>query len=187
MTEPTKRPAPKAKVKATATTPPQETLDAVVEALTASTLATTTLIETTERLTTTLEQTDQTNRDTRRWRRIASVVGVVAIGAVFALVFQWREESRDRDARQAEEIRQAEVEAEARSLGACRIRNESQHHTRTQIGALIDAVDSLGVSQLTPLVTALRESQAGAPADRDCDGDGVVTTADYPPVPVASR
>lgn len=184
-----KAPAKRAprKTPAKATPPPvvlpEIGLADVVEALNRST-------DGTNRLVTTLETTEKSNRDSAVWRKRASALGAVAILSLGALIIQTRTDASARSNAAAEALARDKAQdardaavAEENRLNTCRNRNAGQRYSRDVDLAQNNVVRELGAPEAAATLDAV---VLAAPADSDCDRDGSLTTADYPPEPVAT-
>lgn len=163
---------------------------AMLSALAASTEALSTVTVAVDRMTTALEATDASNQDTAAWRARAeealsnsakaqrntrrALVGVVlAVAVAIGTVAYYQDREDDR--------------AAAVRLDGCRERNDTQRGFRSLFSVTFDTLEvQLGVSDdvLAPLRANV---DTFAEKDRDCDGDGMLTTADYPPEAVDPR
>lgn len=168
-------PAKRAKKTDDLVTPEGPTNRQLYEALTESTKGVTELVSV-------LKETEASNKDSADWRKKAEAahqrtrlaVLVVAILLVLVviggLIFQSRDSDREN---------RADARDEAIRIDGCRNRNAGTRFTREQFAGAYDGLDP---KRESPYINTLRQKLDEAPPDLDCDRDGSLTTADYPPV-----
>jgi hypothetical protein len=128
-----------------------------------------------------LDVVGDSNDEIAKWRRRATyaIRGLVAAVVVVVLLgtLVWH------DGVQRDKASQAEADAEIdrvneQRLTGCRLRNDAQRDDRAQWFAVFDTLAGLGLSARS--VDALRASiDEPEDEDVDCDGDGMLTAADY--------
>lgn len=127
-------------------------------------------------LTSRLVDTEAASNDTAKWRRRVTIWQRIAAGLLAGgIVFVWSVDHRD-------DIRQAH-----QALHGCQDRNDSTAATRGLFAGVFDSIDGTAGDRAKGFTDPLRVLLlASAAKDRDCDGDGTLSTFDYPPAPVAT-